>query len=145
MNNPNWNKQSNSNTGRLSADGPVENPAAAKSVTEDELEAYRFRGIPVRRTVAPVVTQPLPAPHHGNGAHASAGSPNERIQAINEAVRATSTWVAPLRQEISRVLVGQKNLVDRPLAWRPTGTSFWKVCLGSPRPSRSKRWPQPPN
>ena len=41
------------------------------------------------------------------------GGPNERIQAINEAVRNTSAWVAPLRQEIGRVLVGQKNLVDR--------------------------------
>jgi MoxR-like ATPase len=112
MINPNWNKQSDPNAGRLSADSPIEHNAAASSVTEDELDAYRFRGTPIRRTAAPVVPQPLPAPHHGNGGHAAAG-PNERIQAINEAVRANSAWVAPLRQEIARVLVGQKNLVDR--------------------------------
>jgi MoxR-like ATPase len=112
MNNPNWNKQLNPNVRRLPTDRPVEPSAAANSVTEDELEAYRFRGTPIRRTAAPV-SQPLPAPHHGNGANGSTGSPNERIQAINEAVRSTSAWVAPLRQEISRVLVGQKNLVDR--------------------------------
>ena len=113
MNNPNWNKQSNLNAGRPLADYAVEHPAAASPVTEDELEAYRFRGIPILRNLSPVVPQPLPPPPHGNGAHPSAGGPNERIQAINQAVRTTSAWVAPLRQEISRVLVGQKNLVDR--------------------------------
>jgi MoxR-like ATPase len=113
MNNPNWNKQSDPNGGRPSADRPVERAAAANYVTEDELDAYRFRGTPIRRSLSPVVSQPLPAPHHGNGAHASAGSPNERIHAINEAVRTTSVWVTPLRQEISRVVVGQKTLVDR--------------------------------
>jgi len=113
MNNPNWKKQTNPNGERLTADRPVQHNAAASHVTEDELDAYRFRGTPIHRNISPVVPQPLPAPHHGNGAHGSAGSPNERIQAINEAVRTTSTWVAPLRQEISRVLVGQKNLVDR--------------------------------
>jgi MoxR-like ATPase len=123
MNNPNWNKQSNSNRDRLTAERPVEHAAAGNVVTEDELEAYRFRGIPipVRRNGGPVAPQPLPVPQHGNGngnngAHPAAGSPNERIQAINEAVRTNSAWVAPLRQEISRVLVGQKNLVDRLLA-----------------------------
>jgi MoxR-like ATPase len=115
MNNPNWNKQSNPNADRLTADRPVEHAAAANDVTEDELEAYRFRGTPIRRNVTPVVPQRLPALHYGNGngTHSPAGGPNERIQAINEAVRTTSAWVAPLRQEISRVLVGQKNLVDR--------------------------------
>jgi MoxR-like ATPase len=113
MNNPNWNKPSNPNAGRLSAEYPVEHAAAASAVTENELEAYRFRGTPVRRNASPILPQPLPVPHHGNGVHAAAGSPNERIQAINEAVRNTSAWVAPLRQEISRVLVGQKNLVNR--------------------------------
>jgi MoxR-like ATPase len=115
MSNTNWNNQSDPNPGQPSADRSVEHAAAANHVTEDELEAYRFRGVPVRRSVPPVVPQPLPAPHHGNGNgnYASGGSPNERIQAINEAVRTSSTWVPPLRQEISRVLVGQKTLVDR--------------------------------
>jgi MoxR-like ATPase len=115
MSNTNWNNQSDPNPGQPSAGRSVEHAAAANHVTEDELEAYRFRGVPVRRSVPPVVPQPLPAPHHGNGNgnYASGGGPNERIQAINEAVRTSSAWVAPLRQEISRVLVGQKTLVDR--------------------------------
>jgi MoxR-like ATPase len=38
---------------------------------------------------------------------------NTSIQAINESVQRTSTWVQPLQQEMSRVIVGQKYLVDR--------------------------------
>ena len=101
------------NAGWPQADRALGSNAAATPVTEDELEAFRFRGTPMRRTVAPVGPQPLPVAQHGNSSHGIAGGPNERIQAINEAVRTTSGWVAPLRQEIARVLVGQKNLVDR--------------------------------
>ena len=113
MNNPNWKKQTHMNAGRPQADRATESNAAATPVNEDELEAIRFRGTPIRRTMSPVVPQPLPVLHHGNGSHGVTGGPNERIQAINEAVRTNSAWVAPLRQEISRVLVGQKNPVDR--------------------------------
>jgi MoxR-like ATPase len=35
------------------------------------------------------------------------------IQAINESVQRTSSWVRPLQQEIGRVIVGQKYLIDR--------------------------------
>ena len=35
------------------------------------------------------------------------------IQAINEAVRTASAWVAPLRQQVRRVIIGQQHLVDR--------------------------------
>ncbi len=38
---------------------------------------------------------------------------NTNIQAINESVQRASTWVRPLQQEIGRVIVGQKYLVDR--------------------------------
>ena len=38
---------------------------------------------------------------------------NVGIQAINESVAQASGWVRPLRQEISRVIVGQQNLIDR--------------------------------
>jgi len=38
---------------------------------------------------------------------------NTSIQAITESVQRTSTWVQPLQQEIGRVIVGQKYLVDR--------------------------------
>src|SRR3974390_2278764 len=76
MNNPNWNKQSNPGADRLTSGRPIEQAAAAKAAPEDELEAYRFRGTPIRRNVAPVVPQPIAAPQYGNGigAHASAGS-----------------------------------------------------------------------
>jgi len=39
--------------------------------------------------------------------------PNATIQAVNDAVRETSTWVRPLQQEMGRVIVGQKQLIDR--------------------------------
>ena len=45
-------------------------------------------------------------PMHDGGQH-----PN--IHAINEAVQQASAWVRPLQQEIGRVIVGQKYLVDR--------------------------------
>ncbi|MDD2709310.1 MAG: MoxR family ATPase [Verrucomicrobiae bacterium] len=41
---------------------------------------------------------------------------NTSIQAINESVQRASTWVRPLQQEIGRVIVGQKHLVDCLLA-----------------------------
>jgi MoxR-like ATPase len=102
MSNPNWNKQADLNAGRANPGRPAESHTAASPVSEDELEAYRFRGTPIPRAAA--------AELRGHGA---GSGPNERIQALNEAVRNHSAWVAPLRQEIARVLVGQKNLVDR--------------------------------
>jgi len=39
--------------------------------------------------------------------------PNPAIQAVNDAVQETSGWVRPLQQEIGRVIVGQKHLIDR--------------------------------
>ena len=54
---------------------------------------------------------PLTAGRH---LHDAVRQQSERgIQAINEAVRQNSAWVQPLRQEIGRVIVGQKHLVDR--------------------------------
>ncbi|MBU1902321.1 MAG: ATPase, partial [Proteobacteria bacterium] len=35
------------------------------------------------------------------------------IQTINDSVQKTSAWVRPLEQEMSRVIVGQKYLIDR--------------------------------
>lgn len=35
------------------------------------------------------------------------------IQAVNEAVQNASTWIKPLQQEIGRVIIGQRYLVDR--------------------------------
>jgi MoxR-like ATPase len=53
--------------------------------------------------IAPATLRPI---QKSNGQHAS-------IQAINEAVQQASAWVRPLEQEIGRVIVGQKYLVDR--------------------------------
>ncbi|MDK3156790.1 MoxR family ATPase [Kamptonema cortianum] len=35
------------------------------------------------------------------------------IQAVNEAVQSAASWIPPLQQEIGRVIIGQKYLVDR--------------------------------
>jgi MoxR-like ATPase len=82
-------------------------PASTAPATEAEREAIRYRGTPMTRTAPPV------APQHNYSAASAPGGHNERIQAINESVRQNSAWIAPLRQEVGRVLVGQKNLVDR--------------------------------
>jgi MoxR-like ATPase len=39
--------------------------------------------------------------------------PNPTIQAVHDAVQVTSAWVRPLQQEMGRVIVGQKHLVER--------------------------------
>jgi len=106
MSNSNWIKQVAGGNGRPDHPNSFATAPAAPA-TEANLEAIRYRGAPVTRTVSPVA----PPPNHTNPA--APGGHNDRIQAINEAVRQNSAWVAPLRQEISRVLVGQKNLVDR--------------------------------
>ncbi len=38
---------------------------------------------------------------------------NTSIQAITESVQHTSSWVQPLQQEMGRVIIGQKYLIDR--------------------------------
>jgi len=39
--------------------------------------------------------------------------PNPAIQALHDAVQETSAWVRPLQQEMGRVIVGQKRLIER--------------------------------
>jgi len=107
MKNANWTQQPDLNPPRLD-DGH----AGTAPVTEAELEAFRYRGTPIRRP-APTMVSPAPFASHHDLSHPAPGGHNERIQTINEAVRHNSAWVAPLRQEIGRVLVGQKHLVDR--------------------------------
>ncbi len=102
MSNTNWNKLATATGHEPGRRPPV--TATVAPASEAELEAIRYRGASPQRASAPA------APQH---TYASQGGPNERIQAINEAVRQNVAWVAPLRQEISRVLVGQKHLVDR--------------------------------
>jgi MoxR-like ATPase len=71
-----------------------ENPSAA-SLSERENLQYRAGNPPPRRPI-------------GAGSGENAG-----IHAINEAVQSAGAWVRPLEQEIGRVIVGQKYLVDR--------------------------------
>jgi MoxR-like ATPase len=111
MKNDNWKKEHDHALLPRPVEDRVGAPAADEPVPEKDLEALRYSGAPVRRASAPVIPQPLPAPrpgHHGNG-HGQ----NFRIQAINEQVQQTSAWVRPLQQEIARVVVGQKHLIDR--------------------------------
>lgn len=63
--------------------------------SESDLESLRYRGVAPKR-IAPI-----------------ASGHNARIQSINAAVREASGWVAPLRQEMGRVIVGQVHLIDR--------------------------------
>jgi MoxR-like ATPase len=41
------------------------------------------------------------------------GEPNDSFRALRDAVQQHSTWIKPLQQEMSRVIVGQKQLLDR--------------------------------
>jgi hypothetical protein len=52
---------------------------------------------------------------------------NDNFGALRDAVRENSAWITPLQQEMSRVIVGQTQLLDRLLVAR--------ACRGS-----RKRW-----
>jgi MoxR-like ATPase len=71
--------------------------------TDADFDAAKYKAAPTPFTSAVLIRHAAPADP----------GPNANIQAINEAVRIASAWVAPLRQEIGRVIVGQQNLVDR--------------------------------
>jgi len=88
-------------------------PAAGNAATvqpgraDADFDAAKYTPTPIQPPRPPNErrTQPVSAP--------ATGSPNAGIQAINEAVRSTSTWVQPLREQMARVIVGQEQLVDR--------------------------------
>jgi len=107
MSNSNWTKQAATVPSRRDHSGSSPVAATTSPASEAELETIRYRGAPLSRPVPPA------AANHNYASPVTPGGHNERIQAINEAVRENSAWVAPLRQEIGRVLVGQKYLVDR--------------------------------
>jgi len=75
--------------------------------TDAEFDAAKYTPAPIQPFRVPNarLTPPAVAP--------ATGSPNAGIQAINDAVRSTSGWVQPLRQQMARVIVGQEQLVDR--------------------------------
>jgi MoxR-like ATPase len=119
MKNDNWKKHDGYAATHHDADGRFAPAAATATATaadatvgERELESIRYNGAPVRRPVGPVVPQPLPTAHPSHGGNGHSGQ-NLRIQEINEQVQHASAWVRPLQQEVSRVVVGQKHLIDR--------------------------------
>jgi MoxR-like ATPase len=63
-----------------------------------------------RPTVRP---SPRPAPTPVSRPASPDVGPNPAIQAVHDAVQKTSAWVRPLQQEMGRVIVGQKHLIDR--------------------------------
>jgi MoxR-like ATPase len=88
-------------------------PAAGQAATvqpgsvDSDFDAAKYTPAPIR---------PSRVPHERRTPVAAApvtGSPNAGIQAINDAVRTTSLWVQPLRQQMARVIVGQEQLIDR--------------------------------
>jgi hypothetical protein len=66
MHNLNWKKQVHLNAGPPQASRAEQSSATAAPVTEDELDAYRFRGTPIRRAVSPVAPKPMPASRPGD-------------------------------------------------------------------------------
>ena len=85
------------NVATLPAPGPATNDAAFDKLRYQPTPRLNPRPVPapVARATSPVA------------------GPNVTIQAVNDAVRETSAWVRPLQQEMGRVIVGQKQLIDR--------------------------------
>jgi MoxR-like ATPase len=88
----------------------LKNPPAARQAAtvkpgraDSDFDAAKY-------TPAPLQQRPLPKERWTQPA---VGNPNAGIQSINDAVRTTSNWVQPLRQQMARVIVGQEQLVDR--------------------------------
>jgi len=100
MKNNQWNpqaKESDTNIATMPAPVPPTNDAA--------FDKLRYWPTPKPdATPVPAIVARTASP---------AAGPNATIQAVNEAVQQTSTWVRPLQQEMGRVIVGQKQLIDR--------------------------------
>jgi len=80
-------------------------PAPMPTTNDADFDKFRYRPAPQSSPrLAPVPVSRPPSP---------AAGPNATIQAVNDAVQEASTWVRPLQQEMGRVIVGQKPLIDR--------------------------------
>jgi MoxR-like ATPase len=100
MKNNNWNplvQDRTAATATLPAPTPATNDAA--------FDAVRYR--PTMRPSPKLTVVPA-----AKAASPDAG-PNPAVQAVHDAVQETSAWVRPLQQEMGRVIVGQKHLIDR--------------------------------
>jgi MoxR-like ATPase len=80
-------------------------PALTPSTKDAAFDSVRYR--PTARPSPKLMVVPETKP-----ASPEAG-PNPAVQAVHDAVQETSAWVRPLQQEIGRVIVGQKHLIDR--------------------------------
>jgi MoxR-like ATPase len=97
MKNNQWNPQAkdgDTNVATMPAPIPIKDEAA--------FDKLRYQPTPRVMATPPVVRTVFPP-----------AGPNATIQAVNDAVVETSTWVRPLQQEMGRVIVGQKQLIDR--------------------------------
>ena len=78
-------------------------PVPMPTTNDADFDKFRYRPAPQPGPrLAPAPRPPSPV-----------AGPNATIQAVNDAVLETSTWVRPLQQEMGRVIVGQTALIDR--------------------------------
>src|SRR6202453_2681187 len=80
-------------------------PALTPATNDAAFDGIRYR--PLMRPSPKLTVAPAAKP-----ASPDAG-PNPAVQAVHDAVQETSAWVRPLQQEMGRVIVGQKHLIDR--------------------------------
>jgi MoxR-like ATPase len=80
-------------------------PAPMPATNDSDFDSVRYR--PTVRPSPKLAVVPVAKP-----ASPDVG-PNPAVQAVHDAVQETSAWVRPLQQEIGRVIVGQKHLIDR--------------------------------
>jgi MoxR-like ATPase len=80
-------------------------PAPTPATKDADFDGLRYR--PTARPNPRLTVLPVAKP-----ASPDAG-PNPAIQAVHDAVQESSAWVRPLQQEMGRVIVGQKHLIDR--------------------------------
>jgi MoxR-like ATPase len=80
-------------------------PAPASATNDAAFDEVRYQ--PAPRPTPRIIPAPVA------GTASPPAGPNATIQAVNDAVQATSAWVRPLQQEMGRVIVGQKMLIDR--------------------------------
>ena len=80
-------------------------PALTPSTKDAAFDSVRYR--PTARPSPKLTVVPV-----AKGTSPDVG-PNPAVQAVHDAVQETSAWVRPLQQEMGRVIVGQKHLIDR--------------------------------
>ena len=80
-------------------------PAPTPATNDADFDGVRYR--PTARPSPKLAVVPV-----AKVASPEAG-PNPAIQAVHDAVQEASAWVRPLQQEMGRVIVGQKHLIDR--------------------------------